>query len=144
MRASFVFRKSLNQAGMTLIEIMIVIAIVGGLMAVLGSNVVSKLGKSRVDNTRIHMKEIAKQLDMYNADCSVYPTTEEGLEALSTSPGEACPNWGPEPYLKPNPKDAWNQPYIYESDGSTFVIRSLGADRREGGDGNNKDLSSDD
>lgn len=144
MRSKFFMRKSkLAQAGMTLIEIMIVIAIIGGLMAVLGSGVVSKLGKSRVDTTKIKMKEIGKQLDMYNADCSGYPTTEQGLEVLKTSPGEACPNWGPEPYWKKDFKDSWGKEFIYESDGSSYTMKSLGADRRESGEGNDKDIDSD-
>ncbi|MCM2280628.1 MAG: type II secretion system major pseudopilin GspG [Bdellovibrionaceae bacterium] len=134
------FSRRLNQAGMTLIEIMIVLAIVGGLMAVLGNNIMDRLKKSRVNTTQIHMKEIQKQLDMYNADCGSYPTTEQGLDALVKAPGDSCPNWGPEPYMKKEPKDAWGKEYIYESDGATVSLKSLGADKREGGDNHDKDL----
>ncbi len=137
-------RNAWAQAGMTLIEIMIVIAIIGGLMAALGTGVVSKLGKSRVDTTKIKMKEIGKQLDMYNADCGSYPTTEQGLEALKTSPGDACPNWGPEAYWKKDVKDSWGREFTYESDSGSYMMKSLGADGREGGEGNDKDISSED
>lgn len=132
-----------NERGMTLIEIMIVIAIIAGLMAVLGTSANSYLQKSRVENAKIQMKEIGKQLEGYNLSCNSYPTTDQGLNALVTNPGpEACPNWGPDPYMKKEPKDPWNKPFLYESDGSTYVIKSLGRDRKEGGEGYDKDLSS--
>jgi general secretion pathway protein G len=133
-----------NQKGMTLIEIMIVIAIIAGLMAVLGTTANQKLQQSRVQNAKIQIKEIGKELEAYNLACNNYPTSEMGLQALMQSPGESCPNWGPEPYVKKLPKDPWNRPFIYESDGNTFVIRSLGRDGKEGGDGYAKDLSSED
>jgi general secretion pathway protein G len=140
------FSLSLNQAGMTLIEIMIVLAIIGTLMAVLGQTVMGRLESSRVSNAKIQLREIQKQLDLYNADCGSYPTTEQGFDALIKSPGEeACPNWGPQPYLKKAPKDPWNNELIYESDGSAItVLKSLGKDRKEGGDGPGKDISLED
>ncbi len=131
-----------NQIGMTLIEIMIVIAIVGGLMAVLGKNVVSYLDKSRVQNAKIQIKEISKSLDMYYADCGSFPTTEQGLAALTQSPGESCPNWGPEPYRKKEDRDPWGAGFLYESDSSTYIVRSLGKGGKEGGDAYEKDISS--
>ncbi len=134
----------LNQAGMTLIEIMIVIAIVGGLMAVLGKNVVGFLDKSRVSNAKIQIKEISKALDMYYADCGSFPTTEQGLAALTQSPGDTCPNWGPEPYRKKEDRDPWGGAFLYESDSSTYVVRSLGKGGKEGGDKFEKDISSED
>src|SRR3954462_6639202 len=90
----------LNDVGMTLIEIMIVLAIIGTLMAVLGTGVVKQLDKSRVKNAKIQIREVQKQLGLYNTDCGQYPTTEQGLDALIKSPGEECPNWGPDPYMK--------------------------------------------
>lgn len=132
-----------NEFGMTLIEIMVVIIIIAGLAATLGQTVFKNLGNANVKQTRIQFQEVAKQLEMYNADCGSYPTTEQGLQALSQSPGaDACPNWGPNPYYGKTPKDAWNRTLIYESDGNSFVLRSLGSDKKTGGDGTAKDISS--
>lgn len=133
----------LNQSGMTLIEIMIVIAIIAGLMAVIGTGANSMLQKSRVENAKIQMKEIGNKLEAYNLSCNSYPTTEQGLSALSENPGaDVCANWGPEPYLtKKNMKDPWGKEFMYESDGGTYMLKTFGRDRKEGGDGYEKDLS---
>lgn len=135
-----------NNRGMTLIEIMVVLLIVGGLMTFLGKSVYDNLKNANVKQTRMRFTEIAKALEMYNGDCGGFPSTEHGLKALTEDPGkDVCPNWGPQPYSKASViKDAWNQPIIYESDGTTFVLKSLGADRREGGTGDKKDLLSTD
>ena len=126
-----------NQIGMTLIEIMIVIAIIAGLMAVLGSNVMNSRKKAQIEQTKSQIKEIGKQLESYNLSCNSYPTSEQGLQALMVNPGtDACPNWGPEPYLKKNQiKDQWGTAFMYESDGTKYVIRSLGPTKKEGGAG---------
>lgn len=129
-----------NSRGMTLLEIMIVLAILGGIITILATQVTSRLASSRVKQARIHMAQIGNALDMFYTDCAFYP---ESLEALVTAPAE-CTNWGPEPYLKSMPKDPWGAPYIYENNGSSYVLRSLGADRREGGTGNDADISSED
>jgi general secretion pathway protein G len=125
---------------MTLIEIMIVIAILGTLMAFLGGNIIGKLGTANVKNTKIAMAQLGKDLDLFYADCGFYP---ENLEALVEAPAN-CPNWGPEPYAKKILRDAWNNEFTYEPAGSSYVLRSLGADRREGGKGTDADLSSED
>lgn len=133
-------RLKLNQRGMTLIEIMIVLIIVGGLMAVLGNRVVGQLGTAQNKQAKIAMSGLGDALDMYRASCGSYP---ENLEALVEKPGD-CPNWGPEPYLKKIPKDPWNGDFIYErSSRSKYVLRSLGADGAEGGTGSDADISSD-
>jgi general secretion pathway protein G len=131
-----------DEKGMTLIEIMIVIAIIAGLMAVLGRSAADFLAKSKVGNTKIQLSEVAKQLEAYNMDCNSYPTTDQGLKALVASPGaDACPNWGPNPYMKNEPKDGWGRTLIYESDGGQIIaLRSLGRDKKEGGEGYDKDI----
>lgn len=134
-----------NQRGLTLIEIMVVLLIVGGLASFLGKAVYDNLKNANVKQTRLQFIEVAKQLEMYNADCAGFPSTEQGLQALTQDPGkDVCPNWGPVAYLKAMPKDAWGRPIVYESDGATYVLKSLGADRREGGTGDGKDLLSTD
>jgi general secretion pathway protein G len=136
-----------NQAGMTLIEIMIVIAIIGGLMAIVGAKLVGSLDNAKIKETKIQMQQLSKQLDGYYTDCNSYPTTEKGLEALMTAPGpDVCANWGPNPYVqkKQELKDQWNHPFIYESDGSEYTILSYGKDGKEGGEKANADISSKD
>ena len=131
-----------NERGMTLIEIMIVIAIIAGLMAALGTGAVRFLNNSKVDTAKIHLKEIGKALEAFNLTCNSYPTTDQGLQALVTNPGpESCANWGPEPYLKKEPKDPWGKTYSYESDGSTFELKSFGRNKKPGGDGYDKDIA---
>lgn len=133
----------LNERGMTLIEIMIVMAILAGLIGVLGTTAMNQYRKSQIEQTRLSMREIAKQLEAYNLSCNSYPTTEQGLAALVEPPGDGCPNWGPDPYIKKSQlKDRWGNDFYYESDGARFVIMSYGADRKPGGTGVNKDLSS--
>ena len=136
-----------NARGLTLVEIMIVLAIIGGLMALLAPRVAANLNKAKIREARLQMGEIGKALDMYYTDCGAYPTTEQGLNALLQQPaGEpGCSNWGPEAYLKKNLlKDPWNKEFIYEQTPSSYVIRSLGKDGREGGTGIDADLSTED
>lgn len=134
----------LNRRGMTLIEIMIVMIILGGLLAIIGNQVFSRFGKAKVQQAKIQMSEIGKALLIFNTDCQHFPTSEQGLNALLEAPSD-CQSWGPEAYLKKNQlKDPWGSDFIYEMDGSKFTLKSYGADRREGGTGNNADLSSED
>lgn len=131
----------LNNRGMTLIEIMIVLVIVGGLAAILAQNLVGSLGKANKKEAVIQMKEIGKQLDMFYTDCGFYPQSLDGL----VDPDPNCKNWGPEAYMKKNQlKDPWRTDYIYTVEGSSYVLKSLGADRKEGGSGNDADISSED
>ncbi|MGZ3721427.1 MAG: type II secretion system major pseudopilin GspG [Bdellovibrionales bacterium] len=131
-----------NEKGMTLLEIMIVLVILGGLIAILAGTVQGRLKASKIKTAKIQMSEIGKSLDMYFTDCNQYPSNEQGLQALVTAPSD-CPNWGPDPYLKKVAKDPWGGDFIYESTGNNYVLRSLGSDRREGGTGDAADISSD-
>ena len=83
------------------------------------------------------MKSIENALLYYEIDCGKYPRTMDGLEALKNrKEGEKiCKHWGPDPYAKKLPKDAWGRPFIYESDGKSYKLISLGSDKREGGSG---------
>ena len=131
-----------NQKGMTLIEIMIVLAILGGLIAVLVTQVTNRLKTANIRQAKIQMAEYGKSLDLYYTDCNQYPTTEEGLQALVAAPS-SCPNWGPDPYVKKINKDPWGGEFTYEFAGNSYVLRSLGSDRREGGTKDAADISSD-
>ena len=130
----------LSQKGMTLIEIMIVLIIIGGLASVLAPNVMRQLRRGNIDTAKIQIQQLGTQLDLFYADCGFYPND---LESLIEAP-DSCPSWGPEPYIKKIPKDPWKTNYVYELDGGNYILTSLGADKREGGTGSDKDLSSTD
>ena len=130
-----------NNKGMTLLEIMIVLVILGGLIAILATQVQGRLKKAKINQAKIQIAEYSKALDLYYTDCNHYPSTEEGMQALITAPS-SCSNWGPDPYLKKLTKDPWGYEFQYESQGNAFVLRSLGSDNREGGSGDATDVSS--
>lgn len=130
-----------NQKGMTLIEIVIVVAILASLMAFLGTQVTKRFQKAKVDQARIQIGELSKALDMYYTDCLKYPSELNSL--LNKDSG--CSNWGPSPYIKKGAlKDPWGNDFIYELQGSNFTLISLGADGRDGGEGNDADVSNED
>lgn len=133
-----------NQSGMTLIEIMIVLVIIATMGTVLVTQVNKQLDKGRMNQAKILIAEVGKNLDQYNLDCGAYPTTDQGLNALLSPPGSGCANWGPEPYLKKAPKDPWGTELVYSSDGSKYLLKSYGKDKKEGGDGIARDISSED
>jgi general secretion pathway protein G len=133
-----------NNKGMTLLEIMIVLVILGGLIAILATQVQGRLKKAKIGQAQIQISELGKALDMYFSDCSNYPSTEEGLEGLMTATQSCGANWGPDPYLKKLKKtDPWNGDFVYESTGNVYTLKSLGSDKREGGSGDAADISSD-
>ena len=129
-----------NNRGMTLMEILIVMGIIAGLFAMLIPRITENLGKSKLSETKIIMGQVTNYINMYYADCGKFP---ESLENL-VSADAGCPNWGPEPYTKKLPKDGWQNEFQYSVEGSSFNLKSMGADKKEGGDGLNKDISSED
>ena len=148
VRAFWIFSNVGNQTslgserGMTLIEIMIVIAIIGSIMAIVGVNAKKAFDKSKVSNAKLQMGELSKSLDQYNIDCNSYPPN---LEALLSKPGDGCANWGPQAYTKKKLLiDPWGHPFIYESQGGTYTLLSLGRDGKQGGDGLDADIPSED
>jgi general secretion pathway protein G len=133
------------EAGFSLIELMIVIGILGMLIGIVGPKLLSSFDKAKVETTKVNMKSIATTLKNYRLDCGQYPTTDQGLDALINKPtgGSECKNYAPGGYMdkKGVPKDAWDKDYLYTSDGSTFEIKSFGADKKEGGVDYNADIS---
>jgi general secretion pathway protein G len=137
-----IHKSFLNSRGMTLLEIMIVLGIIAAITAVLANKVGTSREKARVQETKLQMNNVLQALEMYSNDCGRYP---EALIALRESPGsEQCPNWGPDSYVKKEPKDAWNHEFAYSSEGGKVVLKSLGKDGREGGEKFDKDISSED
>lgn len=137
--------QELGQKGFTLMEMLIVIALIGMVGSFVAVKVIRSYDQAKVDSTKIQIKQLSTILEDFRRICSFYPTTEMGLDALVHKPeGRECKNYDPEGFVKRVPKDSWDHDFIYISDGNKFTIKSLGADGQEGGDGFNKDISSDD
>lgn len=133
-----------RQTGMTLIEIMMVVVIIGILVAVIVPNVIGYDDDARVAAQQMEIRTIGNALDMYRLDNGNYPSTDQSLEALVSKPsGFPEPrNWGPEPYLRKYPLDQWDNEYLYINEGRSYRLVSLGADGAEGGEGVDADISS--
>lgn len=130
--------------GMTLIEILVVLVLIGIVMGIVGGNFLGKGEKAKADAAKIELNQIGQTLDLYKLEVGRYPTTQEGLQALIAAPSGVT-NWNG-PYWKNGtiPKDPWGNEYRYTSPGQKgdYDIVSLGADGKEGGEGANKDISS--
>ncbi len=125
-----------NQRGMTLVEIMVVIAILGTLMAVVAFGVTARMDDANVGTTQIQMRNIENGLKLYAAKHKgKYPTTSDGLEAAAKYIGEGT-----------IPQDAWGNEFLYYSPGShgdnDYEIISLGKDGSEGGEDAEADINS--
>jgi general secretion pathway protein G len=133
-----------RQRGMTLIEILVVLVLIGIVLGIVGGNFIGKGEKAKADAAKIEIGQISQTLDLYKLEVGRYPTSQEGLQALISAPAGAA-NWNG-PYWKKStvPKDPWGNEYRYASPGSkgTYEIVSLGADGKEGGEGPDKDISS--
>lgn len=139
-------RNANRQQGFTLLEVMVVLAIIGGIMALVATNIIGSVSDARVKTTKSQIKLIENALDLYKLDNYTYPTTEQGLEALVKKPSSS-----PEPknyksggYLKGNnvPTDSWGNEFLYFLDKGQYEIVSLGADGQEGGEEEGADISS--
>ncbi len=132
--------------GFTLTEMLIVIALIGVIGTFVTTNIIARFNTAKVDATKVQMQNLGVILDDFNRVCGFYPTTDQGLEALIKQPaGRECKNYDPNGFIKGGrvPKDGWSNEFTYVSDGNKYTLNSLGADNKEGGDGNDKDLSSD-
>jgi general secretion pathway protein G len=118
------------QAGFTLVELLVVLAILGMLVAIATPQVLKYLGKAKTDTAQIEIKSMATALDLFLVDNGRYPTQQEGLAALVTAP-PGLASWSG-PYLKSNgvPNDPWGHPYQYRIPGqkSEYDLYTLGAD----------------
>jgi general secretion pathway protein G len=136
-------RRRRAELGFTLVEILVVIAIIGLIMALVGPRVINYLSESKVKATRIQIESFASALDLFHLDVGRYPTTSEGLAALAQRPGGEA-SWNG-PYLRGGavPSDAWGHAYLYRSPGEhgPYDIISYGADGREGGAGTAEDIT---
>jgi general secretion pathway protein G len=136
-------KRNKTQAGFTLLEIMVVIVILGILASLVVPNLMGNKEKADQQKAVTDIVALENALDMYKLDNSVYPTTDQGLEALVTKPSSPEPrNYRDGGYIRRLPKDAWGNDYQYLSPGDNGAIDifSLGADGQEGGEGANADI----
>jgi len=128
--------------GFTLIELLVVLVILGLLAGLVGPRVLKYLGGAKTDTAQLQIEEFGAGLDLFHLEVGRYPTTDEGLVALSVEP-QGTDNWNG-PYLKKKdiPDDPWGNAYHYRSPGENgdYDLYSLGRDEADGGDGEDSDL----
>ncbi len=131
------------EAGVTLVEMMVVIVIIGLITAIVVVNVLPAQDTARVQKARADISGIVQALELYRLDRARYPSVDEGLEALTAPPADpANPSARAEPYIRRLPTDPWGQPYQYVIPGTRgpFDLYSLGRDAKEGGEGVDADI----
>jgi len=130
--------------GFTLIEIMVVVFILGLLVTLVAPKILGRTDEAKWTKAAADLRAIEQALHLYKLDNGIYPTTEQGLQALVTKPesGIIPARWNSEGYLEKVPADPWRYPYLYLSNGERYTLKSLGADGEEGGEGKYADLDS--
>ena len=134
-----------SQRGFTLIEIMVVVVIIGVLGAIVVPQFMSHPDQAKVRAARTDIKANATALEMYRLDTFNYPSTQQGLEALTKQPSGSpvVKNWNPQGYLKSMPLDPWGTPYQYLNPGTRsagYDLFSFGSDGVPGGEGYGADI----
>jgi len=128
-----------NKRGLTLLEILMVIALLGLIFTFIGKNIFSKFSSGKRKITLLFLDEIKGALDQYKLDCNDYP---KSLQALVQNPGD-CPAYAVDGYLggkKVLPKDPYGCDVFYSYDGGTMVLKSLAQGCQEGGEGEAADI----
>lgn len=128
-----------RQGGFTILEIVIVFILIAGLMAYVGPKIFEQMGKAKSSEAKLRIQDLAGKIEIYRLEVGKYP---ENLQALVKQPG-GVDKWGG-PYAKDvDLKDAWGNDYRYTTpgQGKGFDLVSLGADGKDGGDGENRDVS---
>ena len=132
-------RRSRRQRGFTILEIVIVFILLAGIMAFVGPKIFEQMGRAKSQEARVRIQSLAGQVEMYRLEVGKYP---ENLQALVKQPA-GVDKWNG-PYAKdPDLKDAWGNDYRFTvpGQGRPFDLVSLGADGKEGGEGENRDVS---
>jgi general secretion pathway protein G len=139
-------REGDGEEGFTLVELMVVIVIIGLLATIVALNVLPSGDTARVEKAKADIAQIEGALELYKLQNLTYPTTSQGLAALSSAPaGLADPSrYQRGGYLKRLPDDPWGRPYLYAAPGThgEVDIWTQGADGREGGEGIDADIGS--
>jgi len=135
--------RAASQRGFTLIEIMVVVAIIAILGATVVPLIMDRPDQARVVRAKNDIGTYESALELYKLDNFTYPSTDQGLEALVEKPsGDPEPsNWKSGGYVKKLGKDPWGRDYVYVSEGQDYEILSLGRDGVEGGEGFDADIS---
>ena len=134
--------------GFTLIEIMVVVVILALLAALVVPKIMGRSDEAKIADAKVQIRNLESALKFYKLDNGVYPTTEQGLQALLEKPttGQIPKNYRAEGYLesKKLPQDPWKNDFIYLSPGEhgDYDLCSYGADGVKGGEGNNADICS--
>ena len=134
--------------GFTMVELMAMLIIIGLLATLVVTKVASKIDQARVTTTKANLKVLHSAVTQFKMDTGRFPEEDEGLIALVEQPSDVV-NYEPGGYLETTeiPKDGWGEDFIYErypESGKPFVIKSLGADKQEGGEDYDADLYSTD
>lgn len=136
-------RRQRRRRGFTLIELLVVLVILGLVAAIAVPQVIKYVGSAKSDTARIQIERLATALDLYRLEVGRYPSNAEGMEALVERPTDA-ESWNG-PYLKERDiSDPWGRPYVYAfpgEGGRDYDLLTLGADGREGGDGEDADIA---
>jgi general secretion pathway protein G len=137
-----------DNRGFTLIEIMVVVVILALLAALVGPKIMGRSDDAKVADAKVQIRNIESALKLYKLDNGVYPSTEQGLQALVEKPtvGQIPRKYKDEGYLdsKKVPKDPWDNDYLFLSPGEhgDYDLCSYGSDGVKGGDGKNADICS--
>lgn len=135
-----------NSKGFTLLEILVVVFILSLLAAIVAPQFIGRTEDAKIAEAKVQIKNFETALKLFKLDNGFYPSTEQGLDALTEKPatGREPAHYRSGGYLeqKKIPPDPWGSPYVYLSPGmqGDFDIISLGADGREGGEGNDTDI----
>jgi general secretion pathway protein G len=132
-----------NSRGFSLIEILIALTLMGIAGTFVAGRIFDSLHEGKVKAAKIQMQSLSQRLQEFRRHCGYYPTSDQGLEALVSKPstGRECPNYSPNGYIDGDlPLDPWDMDYKFISDGKEYNIISLGADREEGGEGEDADI----
>ena len=132
-------------AGVTLIEMMVVMVIIAVVAGLIVPNVMGRPQQARITAAATDLRTVASALELYRLDNRRYPSTRQGLASLVTPPtsGPQPVAWNPDGYLPAEPTDPWGAPFVYEAsdDGQRYALASLGADSAPGGEGANADIT---
>ncbi len=135
-----------DEAGFTLVELLVVMVILVLLASLVAPRVIGYLGSSKTKTAKIQIESLTTSLELFKLDAGRYPNSQEGLDALVKKPATIS-TWNG-PYLKKSkvPNDPWGNAYSYKQPGEKdeFDIISFGADGKSGGDNENRDIANSD